>query len=67
MEFCGHSALDSPPKGLPFANGVSDKFHDKDFLPAYLVDPNRDFLDRLGNCELLGFDEDIFQAAPPFP
>ena len=62
MEFCGHKALNSLPKGLPFAKGVFDEFRDKDFLPAYLVDPNRDFLDRRVNCDLLGFDEDNFQA-----
>lgn len=67
MEFCGHKALNSLPKGLPFANGVFDEFRDKDFLSAYLVDPNRDFLDRRVNCDLLGFDEDIFQADPAFP
>ena len=46
------------------AEMIFDEFRDKEFLPAYLADadPNRALLDRRVICELLGFDEEIYQA-----
>ena len=46
------------------AETIFDEFRDKDLLPAYLADadPNRALLDRRVICDLLGFDEDIYQA-----
>ena len=43
---------------------IFEEFRDKDLLPAYLADadPNRALLDRRVICDLLGFDEDIYQA-----
>ena len=49
---------------LLMAEMIFDEFRDKDFLPAYLADadPNRALLDHRVICDLLGFDEDIYQA-----
>jgi len=46
------------------AEVIFDEFRDKEFLPAYLadVDPNRALLDRRVICDLLGFDEEIYEA-----
>ena len=43
---------------------IFEEFRDKDLLPAYLAyaDPNRALLDRRVICDLLGFDEDIYEA-----
>ena len=49
---------------LLMAETIFDEFRDKDLLPAYLADadPNRALLDRRVICDLLGFDEEIYQA-----
>ncbi len=49
---------------LLMAEMIFDEFRDKDLLPAYLADadPNRSRLDRRVICDLLGFDEEIYQA-----
>ena len=49
---------------LLMAEMIFDEFRDKDLLPAYLADadPNRALLDRRVICDLLGFDEEIYQA-----
>ena len=43
---------------------IFDEFRDNDLLPAYLADadPHRALLDHRVICDLLGFDEDIYQA-----
>ena len=53
-----------PDKQLLMAEMIFEEFRDKDLLPAYLADadPNRALLDRRVICDLLGFDEDIYQA-----
>ena len=49
---------------LPMAKMIFDEFRDKDLMPAYLADadPNRALLDRCVICDLLGFNEEIYQA-----
>ena len=49
---------------LLIAESIFDEFRDKDLLPAYLADadPNRALLDHRVICDLLGFNEDIYQA-----
>ena len=49
---------------LRTAESVFDEFRDKELKPAYLADadPNRALLDRLVVCDLLGFDDDAYQA-----
>ena len=49
---------------LLMAEMIFDEFRDKDLLPVYLADadPNRALLDRRVICDLLGFDEEIYQA-----
>ncbi len=49
---------------LLIAETIFDEFRDKDLMPAYLADadPNRALLDRRVICDLLGFDEEIYQA-----
>ena len=49
---------------LTRAEGIFDEFRDKELLPAYLADadPNRALLDRRVICDLLGFDDDIYQG-----
>ena len=51
-------------KQLSTAEIIFEEFRDKDLLPAYLADadPNRALLDRRVICDLLGFNEDIYQA-----
>ncbi len=46
------------------AETIFDEFRDKELLPAYLADAdaNRALLDRRVVCDLLGFDEDVYQA-----
>ena len=43
---------------------IFEEFRDKDLQPAYLADadPNRALLDRYVLCDLLGFDEDVYQG-----
>ena len=43
---------------------IFEEFRDKDLKPAYLAeaDPNRARLDRRVICDLLGFDEKIYEA-----
>ena len=43
---------------------IFEEFRDKHLLPAYLADadPNRALLDRRVICDLLGFNEDIYEA-----
>ena len=49
---------------LTAAQAIFDEFRNKDLQPAYLADadPNRAELDRRVLCDLLGFDETIYQA-----
>ena len=46
------------------AEDIFDEFRDKELKPAYLsdVDPNRALLDRRVVCDLLGFDEDVYEG-----
>ena len=49
---------------LAMAQAIFDEFRDKELLPAYLADadPNRAALDRRVVCDLLGFDNTVYQA-----
>ena len=49
---------------LLMAETVFDEFRDKELKPAYLADadPNRALLDRRVVCDLLGFDEGVYDA-----
>ena len=49
---------------LTTAEVIFEEFRDKDLQPAYLADadPNRALLDRYVLCDLLGFDDDVYQA-----
>ena len=49
---------------LSTAKSVFDEFRYKDLKPAYLADadPNRALLDRRVICDLLGFDESVYEA-----
>ena len=49
---------------LAQAEGIFEEFRDKELLPAYLADadPNRALLDRRVICDLLGFDESVYQG-----
>ena len=49
---------------LLMAETIFDEFRDNDLLPAYLADadPHRALLDHRVICDLLGFDEDIYEA-----
>ena len=49
---------------LDTAKSVFDDFRELDFQPAYLADadPNRALLDHRVICDLLGFDENVYQA-----
>ena len=49
---------------LAKAEEIFEEFRDKDLLPAYLADadPNRALLDRRVICDLLGFDQSIYQG-----
>ncbi len=49
---------------LSTAEAIFDEFRDKDLKPAYLADadPNRALLDRRVVCDLLGFDEGVYEA-----
>ncbi len=49
---------------LSTAESIFDEFRDKDLMPAFLADadPNRALLDRRVICDLLGFDETVYQA-----
>ena len=51
-------------KQLVMAEMVFDEFWDKELEPAYLADadPNRALLDHRVVCDLLGFDEDIYEG-----
>ena len=46
------------------AEEIFNDFRDKELLPAYLADadPNRALLDKRVICDLLGFDDDIYQG-----
>ena len=46
------------------AQSIFDEFRDKEFQPAYLADadPNRALLDHRVVCDLLGFDEGVYEA-----
>ena len=46
------------------AEKIFEEFRERDLKPAYLADadPNRALLDRRVICDLLGFDEEIYQA-----
>ena len=49
---------------LSTAEVIFEEFRDKELQPAYLADadPNRALLDRYVLCDLLGFDEHVYQA-----
>ena len=49
---------------LATAERIFDEFRELDLMPAYLADadPNRALLDRRVICDLLGFEEDIYQS-----
>ena len=49
---------------LLMAESIFNEFRDKELKPAYLADAdaNRALLDRRVVCDLLGFDEDIYQG-----
>ncbi len=49
---------------LDIAQTIFEEFHDKELKPAYLADadPNRALLDRRVVCDLLGFDESVYQG-----
>ena len=49
---------------LSTAESIFDEFRDKDLMPAFLADadPNRALLDRRVICDLLGFDENVYEA-----
>lgn len=49
---------------LEVAEEIFGKMRDKDLQPAYLADcdPNRALLDRYVLCDMLGFDEDVYQS-----
>lgn len=49
---------------LVTAESIFKEFRDKEFKPAYLADadPNRALLDRRVVCDLLGFDEDVYEG-----
>ena len=49
---------------LSTAESIFDEFRDKDLMPAFLADadPNRALLDRRVVCDLLGFDENVYEA-----
>ena len=49
---------------LLMAEAIFDEFRDKELKPAYLADadPNRALLDRRVVCDLLGFDEGVYEA-----
>ena len=49
---------------LSTAESIFDDFRDRDLKPAFLADadPNRALLDRRVICDLLGFDDSVYQA-----
>ena len=49
---------------LATAEDIFNEFRDKELKPAYLADadPNRALLDRRVVCDLLGFDEDVYEG-----
>ena len=49
---------------LAKAEEIFEEFRDKELMPAYLADPdpNRALLDRRVICDLLGFDESVYQG-----
>ena len=49
---------------LLMAGMIFDEFRDKELKPAYLADadPNRALLDRRVVCDLLGFDEGVYEG-----
>ena len=49
---------------LLMAEMIFDEFRDKELKPAYLADadPNRALLDRRVVCDLLGFNQDTYEA-----
>ena len=60
---CWTSAL-SRTSNLPPLRQIFNEFRDKELKPAYLADadPNRALLDRRVVCDLLGFDEDVYEG-----
>ena len=49
---------------LAIAEDIFNDFRDRELKPAYLADddPNRALLDRRVVCDLLGFDEGIYEG-----
>ena len=49
---------------LATAREIFEEFRDKELMPAYLTDadPNRALLDRRVVCDLLGFDESVYEG-----
>ena len=56
--------IDNPASELDTAQAIFEEFRDKELEPAYLADadPNRALLDRRVVCDLLGFDEGVYQG-----
>jgi len=50
---------------LAVAREIFEEFREKELMPAYLADadPNRALLDRRVICDMLGFDESVYQGA----
>ena len=49
---------------LATAKDIFDDFRERDMMPAFLADadPNRALLDKRVICDLLGFDQGIYEA-----
>ena len=49
---------------LAKAEEIFEEFRDKELMPAYLADadPNRALLDRRVLCDLLGFDQSVYEG-----
>ena len=50
---------------LAVASWIFEEFREQELMPAYLADadPNRALLDRRVICDMLGFDESVYQGA----
>ena len=50
---------------LAVAREIFEEFREQELMPAYLADadPNRALLDRRVICDMLGFDESVYQGA----
>ena len=64
LDFCALNAAQ-----LAIAEDIFNDFRNRELKPAYLADadPNRALLDRRVVCDLLGFDESIYEGGSPPP